>query len=396
MSTTTFGQTSSTDFSDLFNSVKSSVHATDKEKYTLKILQLDESKNPNNEFLLDATIQMVAASFAEEKSFEKAIQWTFKIKDQQMRSSTNNFIAEILIAEKKYNEAHHLLDKEVLKLNKDEKANFLPTHEQLQSTLVYGELCYAEGLYDQAATYLHAALEVPKYVDKYKELYIMSLIKSKTSTVNEDIIANIFLIAGHRSELFKDEVNAWFVEKYGDESRYVALEKKAQNAADTLLSSKIDQMATDLPAPNFEIKDVNGRLISLESLKGKTVILDFWATWCQPCVASFPGMKKAVDYFKNDPNVVFMFIHTAEKKGANVREQALDLINEKQYPFSIYLDLRDPKTGKSPVAEAFQVRGIPAKFVINKQGIIKFSTTGFVSEGEAVAEIKMMVERANK
>lgn len=396
LSTPTFGQTSSSDFSDLFNSVKSSVHAADKEKYTVQLLQQDESKNPSNDFLLDAIIQMVATSFAEEKSFEKAIQWTSKIKDLQMRGSTNNFIAEILIAEKNFKEAHNLLDEEILKVNKDEKSNFTPTNEQLQSTLVYGELCYAEGLYDQAAAYLHAALAVSKYVDKYKELYILSLIKSKTPTLNEDTITNIFLLPGNRSELFKDEVKAWFVEKYGNDSRYVALETKSQAAAEKLLSSKIDQMAIDLPAPNFEIKDVDGHIISLESLKGKTVILDFWATWCQPCVASFPGMKKAVLYFKNDPNVVFMFIHTAEKKGTNVREQALALINEKQYPFSIYLDLKEPKTGKSPVAEAFQVRGIPAKFVINKQGIIKFSTTGFVSEDEAVAEIKMMVERANK
>lgn len=151
-------------------------------------------------------------------------------------------------------------------------------------------------------------------------------------------------------------------------------------------------MKRDMSAPDFDVKDMEGKTISLASLKGKTIILDFWATWCQPCVASFPGMQKAVNYFKDDPNVVFMFIHTLDKKGANVKEEVLALLKERGYDFDVYLDLRDPNSGKSPVADKFQIRAIPTKFIINKQGV----NTGYVSEEEAVEEIKLMIEYANQ
>src|ERR1700748_85368 len=65
-------------------------------------------------------------------------------------------------------------------------------------------------------------------------------------------------------------------------------------------------------APDFKLKDIDGKEISLASLNGKIVIVDFWATWCGPCKASFPGMQLAVNNFKNDKDVVFLFIDTRQ------------------------------------------------------------------------------------
>src|SRR5690606_1095730 len=73
------------------------------------------------------------------------------------------------------------------------------------------------------------------------------------------------------------------------------------------------EMETFKPAPAFELLNMSGEKVSLASLKGKVVVLDFWATWCQPCIRSFPGMKAAQAMYEDDDQVQFLFINTWER-----------------------------------------------------------------------------------
>lgn len=125
-------------------------------------------------------------------------------------------------------------------------------------------------------------------------------------------------------------------------------------------------------SPSFKLRDFEGKMVELNSLKGKIVVLDFWATWCQPCIKSFPGMQKAVTHYSNDPNVVFLFIDTWER--AEEYEQLVkDFITKNNYTFHVLFD--DGKTD-TDVAPKFGVKGIPAKFIIDQKGKIRFSLTG--------------------
>ncbi|WP_341837112.1 TlpA disulfide reductase family protein [Chitinophaga pollutisoli] len=149
-------------------------------------------------------------------------------------------------------------------------------------------------------------------------------------------------------------------------------------------------------APDFTVTDVNGKKVSLADFRGKTIVLDFWATWCGPCVESFPAMQMAANRYANDPDVKFLFIHCWENVSDPLTD-ARNFLNKRNYTFDLYMDMKDASTKRSPAADAFKVGGIPAKFIIDGKGRIRFSVSGFSGKAEAAAEeVAQMVEMARK
>lgn len=149
-------------------------------------------------------------------------------------------------------------------------------------------------------------------------------------------------------------------------------------------------------APEFKVKDINGKEVSLSDFKGKTIVLDFWATWCGPCKKSLPAMQMMVKKYKNDPNVKFLFIHTWETV-ADPKSDAVNYLLTHNLDLPLYMDLKDPVTKKNPAVLAFGVNGIPAKFIIDGKGKIRFKASGLVWPDEAaVKELSTMVELCRK
>lgn len=151
----------------------------------------------------------------------------------------------------------------------------------------------------------------------------------------------------------------------------------------------------------FSYLTMQGDTFDMGSMKGKILILDFWATWCMPCKAAMPGMNMAYQKYKDDEGVKFYFISTMENT-PNFKEQITKFINEKDYQFTVLLDMMNPETHKgdfaySHYAKSIGFSGIPQKIIIDGNGKLRWRSTGYHGSPSALAdEIGFIIEELKK
>lgn len=159
-----------------------------------------------------------------------------------------------------------------------------------------------------------------------------------------------------------------------------------ENEAVTALRTRLAKEIIERPAPDFELKDLSGATIKTADLRGRVLVIDFWATWCGPCRASFPAMAALVDNFKNDDSVRFLFINTWQNE-ENKAEVVARFLKQNKYGFTALLDEKNEVVGR------FKVTGIPTKFVVDGKGNIRFVVVGY--DGNEVGTIKEVTQMIN-
>jgi thiol-disulfide isomerase/thioredoxin len=142
-----------------------------------------------------------------------------------------------------------------------------------------------------------------------------------------------------------------------------------KQAAATAPQRKQEALAArqDAAAPDFTFEDLNGNKVALASLRGKIVILDFWATWCGPCRKTMPLVEKFFNE-KKSKDILVYGMNVWERGGD--RSKVKPFIKERNFHFPILL-------GENDIAEAYGVRGIPTLFVIDQQGRIAYRHVGY-------------------
>lgn len=195
-----------------------------------------------------------------------------------------------------------------------------------------------------------------------------------------------FIVSGNATAGLRDHLRRAYRAKQGSDADFDAYLSGLEERANTRLRAALKAQLVDFPAADFDLEDLDGNRVTLRDLRGKVVVLDFWATWCAPCVNSFPALGKAVERHKDDRDVRFFFVNAWERAD-DKKKNARDFLTRTGYPFAVLLDL------ENAVIDAYKVDGIPTRFVIDGRGRIRFKTTGFAGNPERLlAEVETMID----
>lgn len=135
-------------------------------------------------------------------------------------------------------------------------------------------------------------------------------------------------------------------------------------------------------APPFSITTIDGRRISLDSLAGKVILVDFWAMWCAPCVEALPQLREIVHRLKDEPFVVLSISLDADE------HKWRDFVVKNQMTWPQYRD----GSVNGPIATVFGITAVPATFTIDGDGVLRIQhikENGFVE-----SELKKLIADA--
>lgn len=130
--------------------------------------------------------------------------------------------------------------------------------------------------------------------------------------------------------------------------------------------STLTPVPTPFSAPEFALDDIDGKTWSLSALRGKVVVINFWATWCPPCREEMPAMQRAWEQLR-ERDVVMLAIDVGED------EDTVFLFTG-QLPVELEFPLLLDSDGT--VVEQWPVKGLPTTFVVDREGRVVYTAVG--------------------
>ncbi|MFA4976767.1 MAG: TlpA disulfide reductase family protein [Sphingobacterium sp.] len=194
-----------------------------------------------------------------------------------------------------------------------------------------------------------------------------------------------------------DKLKAIYLKGHdGDEAAYqtylAGLKSKEEKAA---IQAYVDHNWVNHPMPDFRLETAEGLFITPEDWKDKIVVVDFWATWCRPCIMAFPGMQLLVDKYAQDKHVAIYMLGTMQT--GNYKDKSVNYVRGEGFRFNLLHDSVNPKTNEQDLVfkqlvPLFGDSSIPRKIIV-KNGRVRYCSGGYSgSPSKLMDELSLAIE----
>ncbi len=256
-----------------------------------------------------------------------------------------------------------------------------------------GQIYYHQKKYDTAFSYLKKAYEENKESSVLVTYYYALLLMRSGDSQQAKGLLEMVIKKGKIGEEVLSAYKEAYLKSNGKEQSYQEDLTKLLATAKTGRKAELTKMMINKPAPGFTLVDHNGKKVSLADYAGKIVVLDFWATWCIPCLQAFPGMQQLITKYEIDKDVVFLFINTAESTSKDRSKNINTYLKKNNFNFRVLLDEKLKGDKEYQAQTQYGANTIPLKVVIDQKGNIRFRSVGYLGSDEKVVdEISEFIE----